>query len=162
MALITPITHGNQASHESESKVAATVNGVPILTTEKEKSVQLTEFVLGGADFQKIREEIETSVLQVEIDRRLLRQEFERKGGMVKPEYVDRLVKNLIERRFEGKEKGFRDQLTKSGISEEELRVRLIDDLILQVFRNDQSLNKGDFESFMESLRDEANVQTLG
>ncbi|MEM9282623.1 MAG: SurA N-terminal domain-containing protein [Verrucomicrobiota bacterium] len=150
-----------RAAQESVPGTAATVKGGQIHESERERSLRLTRFVLGDAGFQINREELEESALRDEIDRRLLREEFEKKGGKVKAEYVDEMVKALMARRFNGSEIAFHEALTASELTEEELRTRLIDGVIFEVFRGDSTLYEGDFEHWLKSLRESAKANIV-
>ncbi|NRB75732.1 MAG: SurA N-terminal domain-containing protein [Verrucomicrobiales bacterium] len=153
-ALVTVESHANQ----SGSDIAATVNDVRILEADKSKSLDLTEFVLGAANFQRVRQEREGSALEDEIDRHLLREEFKRMGGQVKPEHIDQLVTDLIAFRFNGNETAFKDELSTFDLDQDDIRTRLLDNLISKVFQNDEALNGGNFDEWLEKLRGKSDI----
>ena len=160
-------SHANQEAVTPASTVAATVNGVTILKSEVEKSVLLTEIVVGAADFKKNRNEIRNSTLQDEIDRRLLRQEFKRMGGQIKTQYIDEQLDKLAASRFNGNVEFLKTKLAESGISERELRHRLEDEIIFGAIRSQRETKKdpknplSGFAGWLDTLRANSKIEIV-
>lgn len=160
-------SYANPDAAPPASTIAASVNGESILKSEVEKSLLLTEIVVGAADFEKNREEIRNSALQKEVDRRLLRQEFKRMGGQIKAQYIDELLEKLTASRFNGNVEFLKTKLEESGITERELRGRLEDEIIFGAIRSQHNNQKdpqnplNGFDQWLEALRAKATIEIV-
>lgn len=145
------------------STVAATVNGESILKSEVEKSLRLTEIILGAADFEKDRDDIKNSALQNEIDRRLLRTEFKKLGGQFKTHYIEGLLEKLTASRFDGNGELLKIRLSESGFSMPELRHRFEDELIFGAFRSQHEIENplDGFDRWLGTLRANALIEIV-
>jgi len=163
--LLASSAQANQDLRLSPENIVVKVNGEGIHQSELDESLKLAEFVVGVADFEQKRAQIENSNLQNLIDRRLLLREFKRSGGKFNSEYVTALVDEFIARRFEGNRDLFEAALSSCGFSEADLQDRFRDDLIRQTLRSEHGVQKdinnplSASEVWLDKLRDSASIE---
>jgi parvulin-like peptidyl-prolyl isomerase len=106
----------------SHNGVAATVNGKVITRHELEDATKYRLMVLmrsvsDSKDLATKRREAQRDSLRDLIDRELVISEFERRGAVLKVQYVDEDIQRLIRENFNGSRDTFLAELRKQGMS---------------------------------------------
>ncbi len=115
-------------SHRIVNRIAATVNGRPITSSEVRARLgpYMRELMIlypqQGPRFTAELVKAKKEVLRDLIDRELVLSEFESKGYMIQDEQVNDEINRRILMQFNGKRKAFLDGLRKSGMSFSEYR----------------------------------------
>ena len=109
--------------------VAALVQGKPITRSEVRDTVKAQEQIImamhGGTDPERMKREIEqtrATALDALIDRELILIEFTKIGGVIKPQYVDDQINNIVREAFKGDRDALVTELAKAGMSIKKFR----------------------------------------
>ncbi len=111
-----------------KDRPVATVNGAPILAAELKETMAAQEQTLryqlqnDPAKLEKALSELKTKVMNTLIDCQLLVDEFYKLSGMIKPEYMDKDLEELIKKEFKGNRDAFVAELAKNGMTLERFR----------------------------------------
>ncbi|WP_395741113.1 peptidylprolyl isomerase [Prosthecobacter sp.] len=112
----------------AEERPVATVDGVPIMPADLRAEIRKQEAKIlldHPAEPGKREEEIaamKRTVLDTVIDQQLLLNEFKRLGGVIKPEWVDEDVTDVIKTSFKGDRDAFMASLERDGVTLSEFR----------------------------------------
>jgi len=133
---------GTAACLAAESfRVVASVDGVPIISSEVRDTVQAQAQVLinqhknDPARLKKELAEVEASAVEALIDREVLLAEFRKIGGVIKPQYVDDDINGIIRESFNGDRDALVDELAKVGMSLKKFRAEREKMVIVNVMR---------------------------
>lgn len=88
-------------------------------------------------------------------------QEFRRLGGALRPEYVDRSIDDLVDRRYQGSKGRLAKALGAEGISMAELRQKIEELIVRQALESQQKGEPKVTEAWKEGLRNDAEIQRL-
>ncbi|WP_395744982.1 peptidylprolyl isomerase [Prosthecobacter sp.] len=125
----------------SKIGIAAVVDGVPITTSEVEETIKAQEQVIFFQyrnDPTRINKEIgllRQSAIETLIDRELLLAEFKKIGGVLKAQYVDEDINQIIRESFKGDRDAFIDELNRGGVSLKKFRELREKMVIMNVMR---------------------------
>lgn len=122
--------------------VAALVQGKPITRSEVRDTVKAQEQILmamyGGTDPDRMQREIaetRATALDALIDRELILIEFAKIGGVIKPQYVDDQINNIVREAFKGDRDALVTELAKAGMSIKKFRDMQEKNIIASVMR---------------------------
>jgi parvulin-like peptidyl-prolyl isomerase len=122
--------------------VAALVQGKPITHSEVRDTVRAQEQILmamyGGTDPDRMQREIaetRANALDALIDRELILIEFTKIGGVIKPQYVDDQINNIVREAFKGDRDALVTELAKAGMSIKKFRDMQEKNIIASVMR---------------------------
>lgn len=105
---------------------AAKVNGSVITRSELEDSMRFTrmayERMPPSAEQKKLLDSLRKDTLESLIDRELILSEFEKRGGVVKPEMIDDDINTIIREDFEGDRAKLLAELKRQGTTLEKFR----------------------------------------
>lgn len=125
LLLFTDLAFGQTYSNG----VAALVQGKPITRSEVRDTVKAQEQIImamhGGTDPERMKREIEqtrATALDALIDRELILIEFTKIGGVIKPQYVDDQINNIVREAFKGDRDALVTELAKAGMSIKKFR----------------------------------------
>lgn len=133
----------NRSAAQSKSIVVADVNGDKITMSDliREMNVVAPNFVRPGErPTPRMDEEVRAKALDVLIFGSLATQEAIKQGIKVKPESVDKVVKNLKDRA--GSEKAYKAYLTSQGLTEAEFREMVTRDILFRKITEKEILKK--------------------
>lgn len=129
-------------------KPVASVNGTLILSSELEDAIAAQRQMLAmqlrdnpkqlDAELQKLN----ATALDSLIERQLILEEFKKSGGVIKPQYVDDDVNNLIREQFKGDRDAFIVELAKSKMTLKKFRELREKMIIVQVMRGKHGGNQ--------------------
>ena len=139
--------------------IAAVVNGTVITKSELNDAIgaQRQMIMMKNRDNPKQAEEelasLNRTALDSLIERQLILAEFKKSGGVIKPQYVEDDINNLIREQFKGDRDAFIVELAKSGMTIKkfkDLREKMI---VVQVMRGKHGGNQvpptpGEVESY--------------
>lgn len=136
------LSAGVAASQTYSNGVAALVQGKPITKSEVRDTVKAQEQILmamyGGTDPERMKREIEetrATALDALIDRELILIEFAKIGGVIKPQYVDDQINNIVREAFKGDRDALVTELAKAGMSIKKFRDMQEKNIIASVMR---------------------------
>lgn len=121
--------------------IAAVVNGKVITQSEvrgmvSQQLMLLERRGLPQAEKAKKKRELEKETLEVLIDNEVVLAEFNKKGGQMRPHYVDQEVNRLIRQFYDGSRDAFLTDLRKSGMTLNKFRERTEKQIIVQFMRS--------------------------
>ena len=123
------LTAGLAVGQTYSNGVAALVQGKPITRSEVRDTVKAQEQILmamyGGTDPERMQREIaetRANALDALIDRELILIEFTKIGGVIKPQYVDDQINNIVREAFKGDRDALVAELAKAGMSIKKFR----------------------------------------
>lgn len=122
-------------------RVVASVDGVPIISSEVRDTIQAQAQVLAfqfkddPVRFRKEMAVVEASAVETLIDREVLLAEFRKIGGVIKPQYVDDDINGIIRESFNGNRDALVDELAKVGMSLKKFREEREKMVIVNVMR---------------------------
>lgn len=122
-------------------RVIASVDGVPIISSEARDTIKAQEQVLAyqyrndPARLNKELEAVRASAVESLIDREVLLAEFKKIGGVIKPQYVDDDINGIIRESFKGDRDALVDELAKAGMSLKKFREMREKMVIMNVMR---------------------------
>jgi parvulin-like peptidyl-prolyl isomerase len=122
-------------------RVIASVDGVPIISSEVRDTVKAQEQVLAYQfrnDPARLNQELDAvraSAVESLIDREVLLAEFKKIGGVIKPQYVDDDINGIIRESFKGDRDALVDELAKAGMSLKKFREMREKMVIMNVMR---------------------------
>ncbi len=122
-------------------RVVASVDGVPIISSEVRDTIKAQEQVLAyqfrndPARLNKELAAVRESAVESLIDREILLAEFKKIGGVIKPQYVDDDINGIIRESFKGDRDALVDELAKAGMSLKKFREMREKMVIMNVMR---------------------------
>ena len=122
-------------------RVVASVDGVPIISSEVRDTIKAQEQVLAyqfrndPARLNKELAAVRESAVESLIDREILLAEFKKIGGVIKPQYVDDDINGIIRESFKGDRDALVDELAKAGMSLKKFREMREKIVIMNVMR---------------------------
>jgi parvulin-like peptidyl-prolyl isomerase len=111
-----------------KDRPVAMVNGAPILASELKETMAAQEQILryqlhnDPAKLEKALSELKAKVTNTLIDCQILVDEFYKIDGVIKPEYVDKDLEEIIKKEFKGNRDAFMAELAKNGMTLERFR----------------------------------------
>ncbi|MEM8954993.1 MAG: peptidyl-prolyl cis-trans isomerase [Verrucomicrobiota bacterium] len=136
------------AETELVDGVAAVVNGQVITYSEVRNAIAVrigvVQMEMRGATREQVEAriaEIEREALQDLIDRELILDEFEAKGGNIRPQFVEDAVNTFIRERFDGDRTKFIEELRKTGLTLRQFEKMREESLVIQYMRGSQAQN---------------------
>ncbi|MBL9181725.1 MAG: peptidylprolyl isomerase [Verrucomicrobiaceae bacterium] len=136
------LTAGFAVGQTYSNGVAALVQGKPITRSEVRDTVKAQEQILmamyGGTDPERMQREIaetRANALDALIDRELILIEFTKIGGVIKPQYVDDQINNIVREAFKGDRDALVAELAKAGMSIKKFRDMQEKNIIASVMR---------------------------
>jgi len=136
------LTSGLAIAQTYSNGVAALVQGKPITRSEVRDTVKAQEQILmamyGGTDPDRMQREIaetRANALDALIDRELILIEFTKIGGVIKPQYVDDQINNIVREAFKGDRDALVTELAKAGMSIKKFREMQEKNIIASVMR---------------------------
>jgi len=123
--------------------------------------LSLTKVLIGEAQFNLLRDDLSRTAVSDLIDQHLMMQEFRRLGGALRPEYVDRSIDDLVDRRYQGSKGRLAKALGAEGISMAELRQKIEELIVRQALESQQKGEPKVTEAWKEGLRNDAEIQRL-
>lgn len=136
------LTAGLATAQTYSNGVAALVQGKPITRSEVRDTVKAQEQILmamyGGTDPERMQREIaetRATALDALIDRELILIEFAKIGGVIKPQYVDDQINNIVREAFKGDRDALVTELAKAGMSIKKFREMQEKNIIASVMR---------------------------
>jgi parvulin-like peptidyl-prolyl isomerase len=136
------LTTGLAIAQTYSNGVAALVQGKPITRSEVRDTVKAQEQILmamyGGTDPERMQREIaetRANALDALIDRELILIEFTKIGGVIKPQYVDDQINNIVREAFKGDRDALVTELAKAGMSIKKFRDMQEKNIIASVMR---------------------------
>lgn len=136
------LTTGLAIAQTYSNGVAALVQGKPITRSEVRDTVKAQEQILmamyGGTDPERMQREIaetRANALDALIDRELILIEFTKIGGVIKPQYVDDQINNIVREAFKGDRDALVAELAKAGMSIKKFRDMQEKNIIASVMR---------------------------
>lgn len=136
------LTAGFAVGQTYSNGVAALVQGKPITKSEVRDTVKAQEQILmamyGGTDPERMQREIaetRANALDALIDRELILIEFTKIGGVIKPQYVDDQINNIVREAFKGDRDALVAELAKAGMSIKKFRDMQEKNIIASVMR---------------------------
>lgn len=136
------LSAGYAAGQTYTNGVAALVQGKPITKSEVRDTVKAQEQILmamyGGTDPERMKREIEetrATALDALIDRELILIEFTKIGGVIKSQYVDDQINNIVREAFKGDRDALVTELAKAGMSIKKFRDMQEKNIIASVMR---------------------------
>lgn len=136
------LTTGLAIAQTYSNGVAALVQGKPITRSEVRDTVKAQEQILmamyGGTDPDRMQREIaetRANALDALIDRELILIEFAKIGGVIKPQYVDDQINNIVREAFKGDRDALVTELAKAGMSIKKFRDMQEKNIIASVMR---------------------------
>jgi peptidyl-prolyl cis-trans isomerase SurA len=137
-------------AHAIESKVngiAAVVNGKVITKSMLADAVNANRqmiLVESKGDFnnpevQKALASVEKDAINSLVERELVLGEFAKMGGVIKDQFIDDDINNLITRQFKGDREAFIIELAKSGMTMKKFRDLRTKMMVVSVMRNKQT-----------------------
>lgn len=136
------LTTGLAIAQTYSNGVAALVQGKPITRSEVRDTVKAQEQILmamyGGTDPDRMQREIaetRATALDALIDRELILIEFAKIGGVIKPQYVDDQINNIVREAFKGDRDALVTELAKAGMSIKKFRDMQEKNIIASVMR---------------------------
>jgi len=137
------LTAGFAVGQTYSNGVAALVQGKPITKSEVRDTVKAQEQILmamyGGTDPERMQREIaetRATALDALIDRELILIEFTKIGGVIKPQYVDDQINNIVREAFKGDRDALVTELAKGGMSIKKFRDMQEKNIIASVMRS--------------------------
>ncbi|MBL9131416.1 MAG: peptidylprolyl isomerase [Verrucomicrobiaceae bacterium] len=129
LALHILLLAGGTACAQSYSNgIAAVVNGKPITKSELRDNIKASEQIImmnNQNDPVKMKRELaelQANALDALIDREVILVEFAKVGGVIKPQYVDDQINNIIREAFKGDRDALVTELAKAGMSMKKFR----------------------------------------
>ncbi len=117
------------SSVEADSfRVVATVDGVPIISSEVRDIIKSQEQILmyqyrnDPARLNKEMAAVRASAVDSLIDREILLAEFKKLGGVIKAQFVDDDINGIIRESFKGNRDALVDELAKAGMTMKKFR----------------------------------------
>jgi parvulin-like peptidyl-prolyl isomerase len=142
------LSAGFAAGQTYSNGVAALVQGKPITRSEVRDTVKAQEQILmamyGGTDPERMQREIaetRANALDALIDRELILIEFTKIGGVIKPQYVDDQINNIVREAFKGDRDALVAELAKAGMSIKKFRDMQEKNIIASVMRAKKTSN---------------------
>jgi peptidyl-prolyl cis-trans isomerase SurA len=149
---LTSLLAGVLLSYSAESKsngIAAVVNGKVITKSELQDAINANRQMIlmeSGGDFanpevQKALAGVEKDALNGLVERELILADFAKMGGIIKEQFIDDDINNLITRQFKGDREAFIIELAKSGMTMKKFRDLRLKMMVVSVMRNKHSGN---------------------
>ena len=129
------------SAQSSRNGIAAVVNGKVITKSEVRDAVQAQEQMLRlkyREDIEGYQKEVATlqaTALDSLIDRELILAEFQKLGGVIKPQYIDDDINGIIRESFKGDRDAFVTELAKTGMTMKKFRELREKMIMVQVMR---------------------------
>ncbi|MDF1850827.1 MAG: SurA N-terminal domain-containing protein [Verrucomicrobiales bacterium] len=150
LALLTLVSSGTSnltAAPTVLNGIKAVVNGEPITQTMVEQAVQTQVQVwLMGNKGQVTRAQAEREIRKMEeraldelIDTKLILSEFEKLGGVIKPQFIDAAIDDFVQTRFGGDRDKFAKGLASSGMTISQFRDVQRDQIAINALRGQQA-----------------------
>ncbi|MBK8091742.1 MAG: peptidylprolyl isomerase [Verrucomicrobiaceae bacterium] len=121
--------------------VAAVVQGKPITKSEVRDTIRIQEQMLtyqlqnDPAQLQKEVNHLRANALDALIDRELILIEFAKKGGVIRPQYVDDQINNIVREGYKGDRAALVNDLAKAGMSMKKFREMQEKSIVANVMR---------------------------
>ena len=123
------LASGTALAQSYSNGPAAAVQGKVITKSEVRDTVRAQEQILmgmfGATDPERMKKEIaetRANALDALIDRELILIEFAKVGGVIKPQYVDDQINNIVREAFKGDRDALVTELAKGGMSLKKFR----------------------------------------
>ena len=123
------LVSGTALAQSYSNGPAAAVQGKVITKSEVRDTVRAQEQILmamyGATDPERMKKEIyetRANALDALIDRELILIEFAKVGGVIKPQYVDDQINNIVREAFKGDRDALVTELAKGGMSLKKFR----------------------------------------
>ena len=123
------LASGTTLAQSYSNGPAAAVQGKVITKSEVRDTVRAQEQILmgmfGATDPERMKKEIaetRANALDALIDRELILIEFAKVGGVIKPQYVDDQINNIVREAFKGDRDALVTELAKGGMSLKKFR----------------------------------------
>ncbi|MBK8039230.1 MAG: peptidylprolyl isomerase [Verrucomicrobiaceae bacterium] len=129
LAFCLILASGSALAQSYSNGPAAAVQGKVITKSEVRDTVRAQEQILmgmfGATDPERMKREIaetRANALDALIDRELILIEFAKVGGVIKPQYVDDQINNIVREAFKGDRDALVTELAKGGMSLKKFR----------------------------------------
>jgi peptidyl-prolyl cis-trans isomerase SurA len=133
---------GSAVAQTYSNGPAAAVQGKVITKSEVRDTVKAQEQILmamyGATDPERMKREIaetRANALDALIDRELILIEFAKVGGVIKPQYVDDQINNIVREAFKGDRDALVTELAKAGMSIKKFREMQEKNIIASVMK---------------------------
>ncbi|WP_395749707.1 peptidylprolyl isomerase [Prosthecobacter sp.] len=143
--LLAAIVCTRAPAQQTSFGVVASVDGVPIMSSEVAQSIREREQMLmfqlqnDPARLKKELAAVRAGSLENLIDREILLAEFRKMGGVIKPQYIDEQINTIIRDVFKGNRDALVDELAKVGTSMKKYREEQEKMFIMTVMRQRHS-----------------------
>jgi hypothetical protein len=124
---LAPAENTTPTAAPAADKVAATVNGMPILVADVDK-----QFVHPASDnsTEKIGE-ARRYILNVLIDRELIIQSFRKSGNKIPTDYIDKRIRDIVKDEYGNDSAAFAQTLKERGVTLEKYRAEIEENAIV-------------------------------
>lgn len=122
------LTAGSALAQSRSNGIAAVVNGKPVTRSELADNVKATENIIRAlnqndpAKMARELVELRSNALDALIDRELILAEFAKVGGVIKSQYIDDQINNIVREAFKGNRDELVSELAKAGMSIKKFR----------------------------------------
>ena len=136
------LVSGTALAQSYSNGPAAAVQGKVITKSEVRDTVRAQEQILmamyGATDPERMKKEIyetRANALDALIDRELILIEFAKVGGVIKPQYVDDQINNIVREAFKGDRDALVTELAKGGMSLKKFREMQEKNIVARVMK---------------------------